>query len=157
MNIHHARSVELCDANAFARAYTQIICALAGRHQTGRSQFSKASPSMRANSRSVTIVYADQRYGNYLQCPSGHHDDLGISCAMLVWLARHPHLPSWVRTIQRPRPEAASWTECVGMDVRLALWSSNLLSRIILDLFRRFALAPPYCAISRTSAWLRTN
>ena len=39
-------------------------------------------------------------------CPPGQHDDLGISCAMLAWAARHPHLSSWVGTVfssRRPR------------------------------------------------------
>ena len=29
------------------------------------------------------------------KCPVGHHDDLAISCAMLVWAAQHPHLQRW--------------------------------------------------------------
>jgi Terminase large subunit, T4likevirus-type, N-terminal len=33
-------------------------------------------------------------------CPAGQHDDLGISCAMLAWAARHPHLESWLRNLQ---------------------------------------------------------
>jgi hypothetical protein len=41
--------------------------------------------------------------GIVYSCPSGQHDDLGISCAMLAWTARHPHLPAWIRTLQ-PRP-----------------------------------------------------
>ena len=39
-------------------------------------------------------------------CPPGQHDDLGISCAMLAWAARHPHLSSWINTAfssRRPR------------------------------------------------------
>src|SRR5262245_51954392 len=39
-------------------------------------------------------------------CPPGHHDDLGISCAMLAWAARHPHLLHWTNTAmsaRRPR------------------------------------------------------
>jgi hypothetical protein len=52
--------------------------------------------------------------GIVYSCPSGQHDDLGISCAMLAWAARHPHLPSWVRTseqsrIIRKRKPAPSW------------------------------------------------
>jgi len=41
------------------------------------------------------------------KCLPGQHDDLGMSCAMLVWAAAHPHLPTWVRPIEdarRPRP-----------------------------------------------------
>jgi hypothetical protein len=33
--------------------------------------------------------------GTIYKCPSGRHDDLGMSCAMLAWAARHPHLTSW--------------------------------------------------------------
>ena len=36
-------------------------------------------------------------------CPPGQHDDLGISCAMLVWAAGHPHLSSWANTAQSER------------------------------------------------------
>ena len=32
-----------------------------------------------------------------LFCPPGKHDDLGISCAMLAWAARHPHLEAWLQ------------------------------------------------------------
>jgi hypothetical protein len=38
--------------------------------------------------------------GIVYSCLSGHHDDLGISCAMLAWAARHPHITSWCRTAQ---------------------------------------------------------
>jgi hypothetical protein len=44
--------------------------------------------------------------GTIYSCPSGQHDDLGISCAMLAWAARHQHLESWMRNLQaalRPR------------------------------------------------------
>jgi hypothetical protein len=44
--------------------------------------------------------------GIVYSCPPGQHDDLGISCAMLAWAARHPHLSAWVQiteTARRPR------------------------------------------------------
>jgi len=41
--------------------------------------------------------------GTLYRCPSGQHDDLGISCAMLAWAARHPHLTHWWRTTQPVR------------------------------------------------------
>jgi hypothetical protein len=41
--------------------------------------------------------------GTVYTCPSGHHDDLGISCAMLAWAARHPHLQQWVRNAGQSR------------------------------------------------------
>jgi len=40
--------------------------------------------------------------GIVYKCPAGRHDDLGMSCAMLAWAARHPHLSNWVNFI-RPR------------------------------------------------------
>ena len=44
--------------------------------------------------------------GIVYSCLPGRHDDLGISCAMLAWAARHPHLQSWVGSAvsaRRPR------------------------------------------------------
>ena len=44
--------------------------------------------------------------GVVYHCPSGQHDDLGISCTMLAWAAQHPHLRWWVANLaaaQRPR------------------------------------------------------
>jgi len=41
--------------------------------------------------------------GTVYTCPPGKHDDLGISCAMLAWAARHPHLPSWCRNLEAAR------------------------------------------------------
>jgi hypothetical protein len=44
--------------------------------------------------------------GIIYSCPPGQHDDLGISCAMLAWAARHPHLGEWVGhflSARRPR------------------------------------------------------
>ena len=56
--------------------------------------------------------------GIVYSCPDGQHDDLGISCAMLAWAARHPHLSEWIRISQRsriirkPKPPVswAAWT-----------------------------------------------
>ena len=52
--------------------------------------------------------------GILYKCPPGHHDDLGISCAMLAWAARHPHLRAWVGTAlasRRPSrpPQKFNW------------------------------------------------
>jgi hypothetical protein len=41
--------------------------------------------------------------GTIYRCPPGQYDDLGISCAMLAWTARHPHLPGWARTVEIAR------------------------------------------------------
>ena len=51
------------------------------------------------------------------KCPVGHHDDLAMSCAMLVWAGQHPHLRRWCwplerRPIRSARPKMPSnaWT-----------------------------------------------
>jgi hypothetical protein len=44
--------------------------------------------------------------GMIYTCPPGLQDDLGMSCAMLAWAARHPHLEAWLRNLEsalRPR------------------------------------------------------
>jgi hypothetical protein len=49
--------------------------------------------------------------GLIYRCPTGRHDDLGISCAMLAWAGRHPHLGFWCRTarpVYRPRRPSMS-------------------------------------------------
>jgi hypothetical protein len=50
------------------------------------------------------------------KCPVGHHDDLAMSCAILVWAAQHRDLEYWARVLEpriRPKraaPSAAGWT-----------------------------------------------
>ena len=47
--------------------------------------------------------------GTFYTCPPGKHDDLGMSCAMLAWAARHPHLPRWIdMAAPAARPSRAS-------------------------------------------------
>jgi hypothetical protein len=63
----------------------------------------------------LEVEYRDT--GIVYTCPTGQHDDLGISCAMLAWAARHPHLRGWIsaavppRRIKRPPPfSSLAWT-----------------------------------------------
>jgi hypothetical protein len=65
----------------------------------------------------LEVEYRDT--GTVYRCLPGHHDDLGISCAMLAWAARHPHITTWCRTAQpvyrarRPSISAAeAWRAC---------------------------------------------
>ena len=51
------------------------------------------------------------------KCPAGHHDDLAMSCAMVVWATQHQHLQWWCRVLEprihrnrRPAPSSAAWT-----------------------------------------------
>jgi hypothetical protein len=52
--------------------------------------------------------------GRVYSCLPGHHDDLAISCCMLAWACRHPHLRSWSTTafadrLPRPTPPKFNW------------------------------------------------
>src|ERR1019366_9038970 len=78
--------------------------------------------SRRAYQQLAELEVVDKDNGRFYNCVSGRHDDLGISCAMLAWAARHPHLPGWVGTYERSRiirkrkPAPSS----LGMDVSMA-------------------------------------
>jgi hypothetical protein len=60
----------------------------------------------RAHEQLVALEIELRESGTVYKCLPGQHDDLGISCAMLAWAARHPHLDHWVGTAlaaRRPR------------------------------------------------------
>ena len=73
--------------------------------------------SMRAYEQLMALEIEFRQSGMIYGCPSSRHDDLAISCAMLVWAAQHPHLAYWTRALEAPRsprkrqaPSAAGWT-----------------------------------------------
>ena len=61
----------------------------------------------RALMNNLTALEVEQREsGTIYKCPSGQHDDLAMSLAMLAWAAQHLHLDAWIRPIfdaHRPR------------------------------------------------------
>jgi len=57
----------------------------------------------RAYEQLMALEIEYRQNGMIYGCPSGQHDDLGISCAMLAWAARHPHLSEWVRIAKQSR------------------------------------------------------
>jgi hypothetical protein len=62
------------------------------------------SPMSRLAFKQLTELETEFRdTGVVYTCPSGRHDDLGISCAMLAWASRHPHLSSWIDNGLRSR------------------------------------------------------
>ena len=71
-----AHEVRMVDGEMSRRAYHQLM-------------------ALETEIRDSGIVYS---------CPAGQHDDLGISCAMLAWAARHPHLREWVRDAAPRKP-----------------------------------------------------
>jgi hypothetical protein len=66
----------------------------------------------------LTMLEMDYRKnGTIYGCPSARHDDLAISCAILVWASQHPDLEYWARVLEprnrsskRPKVSAAAWT-----------------------------------------------
>jgi hypothetical protein len=86
--------------------------------QSGQIRIVDTPNSRRAFDQLVRLETEMRESGVVYACPSGQHDDLGISLAMLVWAARHPHLKHWVRIAyarRRPRrtrqsPSPLAWT-----------------------------------------------
>ena len=74
--------------------------------------------SLRAYEQLMGLETEIRESGIVYSCPPGQHDDLGISCAMLAWAARHPHLSEWIRISERsriirkhrPAPSCQAWT-----------------------------------------------
>jgi hypothetical protein len=71
----HAKRVRFVDGATSRRAYEQLV-------------------NLETELRETGIVYT---------CPPGQHDDLGISCAMLAWAARHPQMQYWFNTVLAAR------------------------------------------------------
>ena len=73
--------------------------------------------SRRAYEQLMALETELRETGIIYKCAPGQHDDLGISCAMLAWAARHPHLHLWVRDLLTPRRPARprekfNWAGC---------------------------------------------
>jgi hypothetical protein len=59
--------------------------------------------SRRAYEQLVRLETEIRDSGMIYKCAAGQQDDLGISCAMLAWAARHPHLEAWIRNLEAAR------------------------------------------------------
>jgi hypothetical protein len=70
--------------------------------QSGQVRFVDGPMSKRAYEQLMELETEMRESGTVYSCPSGH-DDLGISCAMLAWAARHSHLREWVRIWEQSR------------------------------------------------------
>jgi hypothetical protein len=85
--------------------------------QSDQIRFADIPAMRRAYEQLANLEVEFRDSGMVYTCPVGLHDDLGISCAMLAWAARHPHLEWWMRTLQaarRPRKprEKFNWAGC---------------------------------------------
>ena len=95
---------------------TYLLDLLHREMQDGKVRIFPGPESMRAYEQLMALEIEYRQSGMIYGCPSGHHDDLAISCAMLVWAALHPHLKYWTRVLEPKRtrkasaPSAAGWT-----------------------------------------------
>jgi hypothetical protein len=74
--------------------------------QSGQVRIVNGPTTRRAYEQLMGLETEMRESGIVYRCPPGQHDDLGLSCAMLVWAARHPHLRGWIQiteTAGRPR------------------------------------------------------
>jgi hypothetical protein len=86
--------------------------------QSGGVRIADGPTNRRAYEQLVGLETEMRESGIVYRCPPGQHDDLGISFAMLAWVARHRHLRDWVRIAERPRkirvrkpaPSYLAWT-----------------------------------------------
>jgi ABC-type molybdate transport system ATPase subunit len=72
----------------------------------GRVRFADSTESVRAYEQLTALEPEQRESGIVYKCPSGQHDDLAMSLAMLAWAAQHLHLEAWTRPIfdaHRPR------------------------------------------------------
>jgi hypothetical protein len=83
--------------------------------QAGEVKFVDGPMSRRAYEQLAKLETEISESGRIYKCLSGQQDDLGMSCAMLNFAARHPHLQHWFTTVERsrlirkPRPEPYGW------------------------------------------------
>ena len=60
--------------------------------------------ALRAYEQLMMLEIQLRESGMIYDCPTGQHDDLAISSAMLVWAAQHAHLYRWCWVLEAPRP-----------------------------------------------------
>ena len=83
--------------------------------QADQVRFVDGPESRRAYAQLEALEVELRDSGTVYKCLTGQHDDLGISCAMLAWAARHPHLSCWMDTAlaarrpRRPRRDQYDW------------------------------------------------
>jgi hypothetical protein len=111
------RSVKGGQVLVYTVGRTHLIDLLLGEFQSGVVKFSDSEMMRRAYEQLANLEAEYRDTGLIYTCPPGHHDDLGISCAMLAWAARHKHLQEWMRYLpaaqgarkRRPSNQQAGW------------------------------------------------
>ena len=86
---------------------TYLFELLLREFQNGKLRILAGPDSRRAFDQLMALEVEIRESGIVYHCPSGRHDDLAISCAILVWAAQHPHLPVWCRPLEPRVPRRA--------------------------------------------------
>ena len=82
---------------------TYLFDLLLREMQSDKVRILHGAASIRAYEQLMALEIEYRQSGMIYGCPSGQHDDLAISCAMLIWAAQHPHLEYWTRALEGPR------------------------------------------------------
>jgi hypothetical protein len=75
---------------------SHLLEALHSALQAGQVCFADGPEARRAYDQLEALEPEMRDSGMVYKCLPGQHDDLGISCAMLNWAARHPHFQRWI-------------------------------------------------------------
>ena len=97
---------------------TFLIELLLAEMRDNRVRFANSAESLRAYEQLMALEPEQRESGTVYKCPSGQHDDLAMSLAMLAWAAQHLHLENWTQPIfdahrpYRPRKKVSweAWT-----------------------------------------------
>jgi hypothetical protein len=96
---------------------TYLLDLLLREMQSEKVRILHGANSLRAYEQLTRLEIEFKQNRMVYKCPVGHHDDLAMSCAMVVWAAHHPHLRGWCRVLEprvarsaRRAPSAAGWT-----------------------------------------------
>jgi hypothetical protein len=94
---------------------TDLLELLLSELRSDQVRFADEPTMRRAYEQLANLEVEFRDTGTIYKCPTGQHDDLGISCAMLAWAARHQHLESWMRHLlaalrpRKPRRDDGGW------------------------------------------------
>lgn len=96
---------------------TSLLNRLLGVFRNGHIRLVEGPESRRAYEQLTALEPEQRESGIVYKCPSGHHDDLAMSLAMLAWAAQHLHFDHWSQPIfraHRPvrRPPPFNWRAC---------------------------------------------
>jgi hypothetical protein len=90
------RPVGLGNMLVYTIGRSQLLQLLLAELHSDQVRFVDGAESRRAYGQLEALETELRDSGIVYKCPAGQHDDLAISCAMLVWAAVHPHLNRWV-------------------------------------------------------------